>query len=176
MLLLQLKFLFSSKYFFQIFLLWSHEASGFFHSILFSFSHTFVTSPPFLLHPFFPILPSLFWLSITKSNAFALSLSSDSLFNCCLSIILFTSCCSIFNLLNTFSSFSSQISICSFWLVYIYFFYNFIIYHYCVVCLMSYTIYFMIFLCYILPFVIIYYWFSSLIVTPILSAVFKMAD
>ena len=57
-----------------------------------------------LLHHFFPKLTSLFWLSITKSNAFALLSSSDSSVNSCPSI-LSSSSCSIFNLLNTFYSF-----------------------------------------------------------------------
>ena len=86
------------------------------------FSSSAFMKPPFLFTPFsFPFLtllsfsspflhtsfynfPSLFWLSITKSKAFVLLSSSDSSFNSCPSI-LFSSCCSIFNLFNNFFSF-----------------------------------------------------------------------
>ena len=87
------------RYFCQIFFLCPHEASSFFHSFLFSFSHTFVAFFSYLIS-LFPMLTSLFWLSITKSIVFALVSSSDSSFNCCPSI-LSSSCCSIFKLLNT---------------------------------------------------------------------------
>ena len=82
------------RFFCQIFFLCPHEASSFFHSFLFSFSHTFVT------------LTSLFWLSITKSNACASLSSSYSSFNSRPSILFYLfSCCSVFNFLNTFFSF-----------------------------------------------------------------------
>ena len=102
-LLLQLLFLFSSDI-----------SVGFSSSVLrkppvsftpFSFpSLTLLSLSSPLLHHFFPKLTSLFWLSITKSNAFALLSSSDSSVNSCPSIIS-SSSCSIFNLLNTFYSF-----------------------------------------------------------------------
>ena len=106
-LLLQLKFLFSSDIYFRF------SCSGLMMPLVsftpFSFpSLTLLSlSSPFMLHPFFPTLISLFWLSITKSNAFALLSSFDSLFSSCPSI-LFMSCYSIFNLLNTFFKFSSR--------------------------------------------------------------------
>ena len=74
----------------------------------FSYTHfsfrslTLLSLSPFL-HPSFPYLTSLFWLSITKSKTFALLSSSDS-FSSCISI-LFSSCFSVFSLLNTFFSF-----------------------------------------------------------------------
>ena len=75
----------------------------------FSYTHfsfpslTLLSLSPFL-HPSFPYLTSLFWLSITKSKTFALLSSSDSSFSSCPSI-LFSSCFSAFSLPNTFFSF-----------------------------------------------------------------------
>ena len=75
----------------------------------FSYTHfsfrslTLLSLSPFL-HPSFPYLTSLFWLSITKSETFALLSSSDSSFSSC-PFILFSSCFSVFSLLNTFFSF-----------------------------------------------------------------------
>ena len=74
----------------------------------FSYTHfsfrslTLLSLSPFL-HPSFPYLTSLFWLSITKSKTFALLSSSDSFSSC--PSILFSSCFSVFSLLNTFFSF-----------------------------------------------------------------------
>ena len=71
---------------------------------LFSFPSLTLLSISPLLNPSFPNLTSLYWLSITKPKAFALSSPSDSYFSFCPSI-LFSSCFSIFDLLNTLFSF-----------------------------------------------------------------------